>query len=172
MPSNARIATLDILTLCTNIAHEEGLASTQEQLDKRIDQQIPTDFPIKLMKLILYNNIFELHESFWKHNIGAAMGSTPVLCKYLYVRNRPKKKEALAKEDKAAFLALLKRLLDFFLLYFWSSRKFSDLYEKINNMHLTINFTMSHTTMDDKPLEDRCDCDAMTSIPYFLDISC
>ena len=30
---------------------------------------------------------------------------------------------------------------------------------------------MSHTTRDDEPLEDRCDCDAMTSIP-FLDTSC
>ena len=38
-------------------------------------------------------------------------------------------------------------------------------------MHPTIKFTMSHTTRDDEPLEDRCDCDAMTSIP-FLDTSC
>ena len=30
---------------------------------------------------------------------------------------------------------------------------------------------MSHTTRDDEPLEDRCECDAMTSIP-FLDTSC
>ena len=71
MPSNALIATLDVQTLYTNIAHEEGLACTKEQLDKRIDQQTPTDFLIKLMKLILYNNIFEFHESYWKQNIGA-----------------------------------------------------------------------------------------------------
>ena len=80
--------------------------------------------------------------------------------------------EALAEEDKAASLALLKRFLDdFFLLYFGSTRKLHDLFEKINNMHPTIRFTMSHTTRDDEPPEDRCDCDAMTSIP-FLDTSC
>ena len=78
LPSNALIATLDVRTLYTNIAHEEGLACTKEQLDKRVDQKVPTDFLIKLMKLILYNNIFEFHESFWKQNIGAAMGSKPV----------------------------------------------------------------------------------------------
>ena len=80
--------------------------------------------------------------------------------------------KTLAEEDKTAFLGLLKRFLDdFFLLYFGSSRKLHVLFEKINNMHPTIRFTMSHTTRDDEPLEDRCDCDAMTSIP-FLDTSC
>jgi len=44
LPSNALIATLDVHTLFTNIAHEEGLACTKKQLDKRIDQKIPTDF--------------------------------------------------------------------------------------------------------------------------------
>ena len=30
---------------------------------------------------------------------------------------------------------------------------------------------MSHTSRDDEQLEDRCDCDNMTSIP-FVDTSC
>ena len=38
LPPNALIATLDVHTLYTNIAHEEGLACMKEQLDKRIDQ--------------------------------------------------------------------------------------------------------------------------------------
>ena len=84
---------------------------------------------------------------------------------------KDKKNKALAEEDKAAFLALLKRFFDdFLLLYFRSSRKLHDLFEKINNMH-PIKFTMSHPTRDDEPLKDRCDCDAMTSIP-FLDTLC
>ena len=60
--------------------------------------------------------------------------------------------EAPAEEDKAVFLALLKRFLDdLFLLYFWLSRKLHDLFEKIINMHPTIEFTMSHTPRDDEP---------------------
>ena len=50
LPLNALIATLDVHTLYTNIAHEEGLAKTKEKLDKRMDQKIPTDFLIRLMK--------------------------------------------------------------------------------------------------------------------------
>ena len=38
LPSNALIATLDVHKLHTNIAYEEGLASTKEQLNKRKDQ--------------------------------------------------------------------------------------------------------------------------------------
>ena len=45
------------------------------------------------------------------------------------------------------------------------------MFEGINNMHSIIKLIMSHTTRDDEPLEGRCDCDAMTSIP-FLDTSC
>ena len=33
LPSNALIATLDVITLYTNIAHEEGLAYMKEKLD-------------------------------------------------------------------------------------------------------------------------------------------
>ena len=101
------------------------------------------------------------------------MGSKPVPhYANTFMSRIDKKIEALAEEDKAAFLVLLKRFLDdFFLLYFGSSRKLCDLFEKINNMHPTIKLTMSHTTRDDDPLEDRCDCYDMTSIP-FLDTSC
>ena len=73
---------------------------------------------------------------------------------------------------KIEALALPKIFLDdFILLYFRPSRKLHVLFDKMKNMHPTIKFTMSHTARDDKPLEDRCDVDAMTSIP-FLDTSC
>ena len=100
------LATLDVQALYTNIAHEEGLACTKEQLDKRKDQQIPTDFLIKLMNLILCKNIFEFHEFYWKQNIGAAMGSKPVPhYANIFMSKIDKKIEALAEEDKAAYLA-------------------------------------------------------------------
>ena len=65
------------------------------------------------MKLILYNNIFEFHESYWKQNIGAAMGSKPVPhYANIFMSKIDKKIEALAEEDKSAYLALLKRFLN------------------------------------------------------------
>ena len=47
----------------------------------------------------------------------------------------------------------------------------SKFFEKINYIHPTIKFTMSHTIRDDELLEDRRYHDAVTSFP-FLDTSC
>ena len=90
----------------------------KEQLRKRMDQNIPTDFfYIKLMKLILYHNIFEFPESYQKKNIGAAMGSQPVPhYANIFMSKIDRKIEDLAEEDKAAFLALLTRFFDDFVL--------------------------------------------------------
>ena len=52
------------------------------------------------MKVIVYNNIFEFHESVWKQNIGAAMGSKPVPhYANIFMTHIDKKIEALAEED-------------------------------------------------------------------------
>jgi hypothetical protein len=42
---------------------------------------------------------------------------------------------------------------------------------KINQIHPTIKFTMSHTSLDHEPKEDRCDCPEKKSI-LFLDVLC
>ena len=95
-----------------------------------------------------FSREFHEYESYWKQNIGAAMGSKPVPhYANIFMSKIDKKIEALAEEDKAVYLALLKRFLDdFFLLYFGSTKKLHGLFEKINHMHPTIKFTMSHTT--------------------------
>ena len=89
----------------------------KEQLDKGIYQKIRSDFPIKIMKSISYNNIFEFHESYWKQNIGPAIWGKPVPnYANIFMSKTDKKNKAPAEEDKAAFLTLLKRFLDDFLL--------------------------------------------------------
>ena len=42
---------------------------------------------------------------------------------------------------------------------------------KINNIHPTLKFTMSHTSISSESEEDRCPCYSRNSIP-FLDTSC
>ena len=78
LSKNILLVTADAIGLYTNITHTEGLESLEEQLDKRINPKIPTEFLIKLMEIILYNNIFKFHETYWKQEIGAAMGSRPI----------------------------------------------------------------------------------------------
>ena len=72
------LVTIDAIGLFTNIVHEEGLQCLKDSLEKRNNPEVPTNFLLQLMQLILTNNIFVFHDALWKQNIGAAMGSRPV----------------------------------------------------------------------------------------------
>ena len=76
--SNALLVTADVMALFTNIIHEEGMSCMREGLQKRKEPAVPTDFLMQLMQVILCNNIFEFHKSYYKQNVGAAMGGRPV----------------------------------------------------------------------------------------------
>ena len=69
---------MDIIGLYTNIAYKEGMDFMKTELQKRSDQTAPTEFILKLFEIILYNNVFEFHSTFWKQDIWAAMGSKPI----------------------------------------------------------------------------------------------
>ena len=45
---------------------------------KEKNPKIPTTFLVRLMEIILRQNIFEFHNQLWRQEIGAAMGSPPV----------------------------------------------------------------------------------------------
>ena len=66
LQSNTLVFTMDAIGLFTNIKHTEGLKSLEKKLETRKNKKIPTDFIIKLMKVILEQNIFEFHDSLWK----------------------------------------------------------------------------------------------------------
>ena len=50
-------------------------------------------------------------------------------------------------------------------------KKLHKLLKDINEIHPSIQFTMSHTSVVDEAIEDKCDCTPQTSIP-FLDTLC
>ena len=70
--------TMDTIGLYTNIPHDEGLEELERELNKRSNQEVPTDFFVKIIEIILKNYIFEFSEGYYKQNIGAAMGSKPI----------------------------------------------------------------------------------------------
>ena len=75
---NTILFTMDVIGLFTNIPHNEGLMTLEDELEKRENKEIPTNFLIKIMEIILKNNIFEFHDGYFRQNIGATMGSKPV----------------------------------------------------------------------------------------------
>ena len=59
---NTIIATFDVTGLFNNKIHEEGLRAIHDALDKRENKEVPTDNIVKMMEILLANNIFEFDE--------------------------------------------------------------------------------------------------------------
>ena len=51
------MATLDFIDLFTNIPHKDGIEAFRETLQERVEKQVPTEFIIRLLNIILHNNI-------------------------------------------------------------------------------------------------------------------
>ena len=74
--------------------------------------------------------------------------------------------------DIMQLLLLFKRFLDdYFIIGKETSKQLYELFVEINSIHPSIKLTMSHTTRETEPEEDRCLCNPMTEIP-FLDTLC
>ena len=59
---NTLNVTMDVSGLFKNIPKEEGLESARATLDEREKQDIPTGYILRLLELILENNIFEFNQ--------------------------------------------------------------------------------------------------------------
>ena len=118
---NTLLVTMDVDGLYTNIKHDNGLKTLEEKLNKRKTNEPPTNFIIKLMKIILNENKFEFHDALFKQNIGASMGSKPIPH---YANVFMAMIDDLIKNlDIAEALALIKRFLDDYFMLFKESTK-------------------------------------------------
>ena len=57
------LATFDVIGLFTNIPKEEGLEALKEGLEERTEKEVPTEFLVRLMRMILENNFFQFDET-------------------------------------------------------------------------------------------------------------
>ena len=78
IPTNALLATIDVIGLFTNIPHKDGIEAVRETLQERVEKQVSTEFIIRLLNLIVQNNIMEFNGEHYIQEIGAPMGSRPV----------------------------------------------------------------------------------------------
>ena len=167
------LVTWDVVGLYNNILPEEGLGSLEEALDGRISPEIPTEYLVKLMDVILKNNIFTFHDEIWKQEIGCAMGtkSAPAYADVFMARRIEDKIISLAEKYGKLLLSIFKRFLDdIFSIFKGSSKDLHKLFDDMNKIHKSIKFTMNHTSPTNESDEDSCDCPKQSSIP-FLDVS-
>ena len=62
IPENAKPISIDIKSMFSNIPLEEGLDAFKEVLEARDDKTIPTEFVMKLIKLVMEKNIFTFND--------------------------------------------------------------------------------------------------------------
>ena len=69
-------------------------------------------------------------------------------------------------------LKLLKRFLDdIFLIFCGSTKNLHTLLEDINKINPSIELTMTHTSIQNEDIENKCECETLSCIP-FLDTLC
>ena len=77
LPDNAVLVSVDVSALYTNIPQMEGIEAVKEALEERKHPEVPTEFLIKLLEIILKFNIFEFNSELFLQLIGTAMGTKP-----------------------------------------------------------------------------------------------
>ena len=177
LEDNQILVTWDVEGLYTNILHEEGLGSLQEGLESRNNPEIPTDYLIKLMEIILKNNLFNFHDELWRQEIGCAMGTKPApsYADNFMARRLDNRIISLAQKygiNNKSPLAIFKRFLDdIFTIFQGTSKDLHKLFDEMNQLHKSMKFTMNHTSPPNEAEDERCQCKRQVSIP-FLDVLC
>ena len=103
---------------------------------------IPTEFLIKLLRLVLTNNIFEFNREFWLQLLGTAMG-TRVAPTYANIFMNRLEKAMLqhCPEHLKHLIFSWKRFIDDILLLFLGSYdELEELFEHLNTFHPTMKF--------------------------------
>ena len=160
------LLTFDVEGLFTNIVHKDGLHCLQEQLQEDYTIEQPhKEFIMKLMELILRNNLFSFHDSIWRQLIGAAMGSKPIPAyadNFMARTIDPKiieLSEIFNREGMKAMPLLKRFLYDYFSLFVGTTKNLHLLFEEINKIHPQIRLKMSHTSVPGESIEDKYDCE-------------
>ena len=123
------------------------------------------------MKLVLQYNLFTFHDAIFKQLIGVAMGTHPAppFSDIFMARNIDSKIRQIAEGCVEFTLALLKRFLDdIFMIFYGSTKDLHKFFNKINQIHPSIKFTMSHTKINSELINGECDCIENTHFSYYV----
>ena len=176
LPKNAILASFDVKALYTNIKHEEGLQSLKNRLRRQLKPEIEPDYIVRMMEVLLKQNIFSFEGSYYRQLIGAQMGGAPApsYANIFVAENIDGEieKQAIKYNSSVEALQLMKRFLDdIFALFCGSTKDLHKLLDDMNNINPTMKFTLSHTSIEGESKENKCDCDEQSKLP-FLDTLC
>ena len=142
LPANAKPVAIDIKSMYSNIPIDEGIEAFKEELDKRRNKSVPTEFYVKLLKLVLESNIFEFNREYYIQLLGTAMG-TRVAPTYANIFMAKLEKIMLENcpQELAKFVLCWKRFIDdIFFIFHGSYEELDRFHQFLNSVHPTIKF--------------------------------
>jgi hypothetical protein len=138
LPPNAKIVTLDVKGLYTNIPHDEGLIAMDDFMNDYYNTKT-SKMLIQLTKLVLENNIIEFNGKLYLQLVGCAMGSK-MSPNYANVFMHYFESKYLPQAPVQPFL--WKRFIDdIFAIFTCSDAEVQSFIDWINTVHPTIKFT-------------------------------
>ena len=75
LPDDIILCTMDVVGLCPNIQHEEGLSALRKRLETRKEKHVSTDTIINLAEVVLKNNTFTFGKKTLNQKRGTAIGT-------------------------------------------------------------------------------------------------
>ena len=126
LPANATVVTCDVGALYTNIPQDFGTDCVKEKLEIRNNKDVPTEFLVKLLQLVLKWNLFEFDEKTFCQVHGMAMG-TKLAPSYADIVMSFIDKlilDAAAKFGEGVYpISFYKRFLDDIMFIFWGNHQ-------------------------------------------------
>ena len=82
LPPGCIPVTMDVSALYPSVPQDEGLASLNKALEKRVDKSVSTDYLVRMMKIVLTMNTFEWDRNLYRQVSGTAIGTraAPTFC--------------------------------------------------------------------------------------------
>ena len=142
LPPNCKPFSIDIKSFYTNITLDEGIAAFKETLDKIPNKTIPTEYLVKLLKLVMECNIFKFDDEFWIQLIGTSMG-TRVAPTYANIFMGKLEQILLSKcpRNLKTFIHTWRRFIDdIFVIWSGTQDQFQEFFDFLNSYHPTIKF--------------------------------
>ena len=168
LSSESLLVTLDVISLYTNIPHQEGLDACRETLNKREVLDPPTENIVQLTSIILKKNTFFLQRSalFAETRNCDGYPNGPILRKYLY--GQTWMWPFTSEEAKTDHLVEVYRD-DIFAVWPQGWGELAGLFDELNSFHPTIKFTAEWSRESVTFLDTKVMCDGnclVTDILY------
>ena len=178
-PQTARTATFDIPSMYTNVDNDLGMEAIQFWLEKFPEikpRNIPDQFIINAIRIVLEQNTFKFDNRTFLHICGTAMGTkcalvyATMVIAFLEVRLYDKFQECFGLEARQKFQKEWMRYLDDCFIY-WDTRlgPVTQLHDILNSLHDNTKFTIetNHQQMNFLDIKMLAEKDKVITDRYF-----